>query len=83
MKFLPKLALTLAVAAAGIVGTALPAAARDVCNGVYEVDGCEYCSYRSDYRASSTFYCDYGYPGYGWNGCNFWVNGTCIEGAIN
>ena len=83
MKALAKIALAFAIAGAGIVGSAAPASARDVCNGLYEVDGCEYCSYRSAATASSTFYCDYGYPGYGWNGCSFWVNGTCVEGAIN
>jgi hypothetical protein len=70
------------VAAASLGVMAGPAAARDICNGVYELDGCEYCSSFPNITASPDYYCDWNYAGYRWVGCRAWVGAVCLTGTI-
>lgn len=72
-----------ALAAASLVGTASPALARDLCSGVYEADGCEYCSYEAGLDGQPPSYCDAGYSGYYWAQCTLWVYDACVTGALN
>lgn len=74
---------TAAAVAASLIGTTGPAlAARDICNGVYEIDGCSYCSYQGGLDGRSPTSCDGGYFGYYWVGCSDWVYNYCVTGAL-
>jgi hypothetical protein len=70
--------LALATAGAAVLGTGGPAYARDVCAGVVEIDGCEYCSLDGGALGESPSECDAGTPGYAWRTCPTWVTTACV-----
>jgi hypothetical protein len=57
-------------------------ATRDLCAGLFELDGCWYCTFQDSPFGSDPTNCHNGFFGYSWERCTVWVNGLCVEGAV-